>query len=92
MDGTEMRKSRFTQEQIVGFIKLVEAGGSVKELGRTHGFSDASFYKWRATYGGMTIPQAKVFKGLESENAKLKRLLAEAHLDIHALKTVLRGK
>jgi transposase-like protein len=51
MDGTEMRKSRFTQEQIVGFIKLVEAGGSVKELGRTHGFSDASFYKWRATYG-----------------------------------------
>jgi putative transposase len=87
-----MRKSRFTQEQIVGFIKLVEAGGSVKELGRKHGFSEASFYKWRSTYGGMSVPQARMFKDLESENAKLKRLLAEAHLDIDALRGVLKGK
>jgi putative transposase len=89
---TEMRKSRFTQEQIIGFIKHVEAGGSLKELCRKHGFSDASFYKWRATYGGLSVAQAKALKDLEGENAKLKKLLAEAHLDIHALKSVLRGK
>jgi putative transposase len=88
----EMRKSRFTQEQIIGFINQVEAGASIKELGRKQGFSDASFYKWRATYSGMSVPQARVFKELEGENAKLKRLLAEAHLDIDALKGVLKGK
>jgi putative transposase len=89
---TEMRKSKFTEEQIIGFIKQVEAGMSLKELCRKHGFSDASFYKWRSKYGGMSVPEARRLKDLEGENAKLKRLLAEAHLDIHALKTVLGGK
>lgn len=86
-----MRKSKYSEEQIIGFIKQVEAGMSLKELCRKHGFSDASFYKWRSKYGGMSVPEARRLKDLEGENAKLKRLLAEAHLDIHALKTVLGG-
>jgi putative transposase len=89
---TEMRKSKYSEEQIIGFIKQVEAGMSLKELCRKHGFSDASFYKWRSKYAGMSVPEARRLKDLEGENAKLKRLLAEAHLDIHALKTVLGGK
>ena len=87
-----MRKSGYTEEQIIGFLRQVEAGMAVKELGRKHGFSDASFYKWRAKYGGMNVPDAKRLKELESENGKLKKLLAEAHLDIHALKSVFGTK
>ena len=64
----------------------------VKELCRSGGFSDASFYKWRAKYGGMEASDASKLRDLESENAKLKRLLAEAHLDIHALKSVFGVK
>ena len=87
-----MRKSRYTEEQIIGFLKQAEAGMPVAELGRKHGFSDASFYKWRAKFGGMDADEARRLRELESENSKLKRLLAEAHLDIHALKTVLGSK
>ena len=87
-----MKKSKYTEEQIIGFLRQVEAGMSVKELCRKHGFSDASFYKWRAKFGGMDVSEARRLKELESENGKLKRLLAEAHLDIHALKTVLGTK
>lgn len=81
-----MRKSRFTTEQIIGFIKQAEAGMAVAELCRQHGFSSASFYAWRAKYGGMEAEDAKRLKALEAENSRLKRLLAEAHLDIEALK------
>jgi len=81
-----MKKSRFTEEQIIGFIQQAEAGMPIKELCRNGGFSDATFYKWRAKYGGMEVSDAKRLRELESENAKLKKLLAEAHLDIHALK------
>ena len=81
-----MRKSRFTTEQIIGFLKQVEAGMAVAELGRQHGFSSASFYAWRAKYGGMEADEAKRLRELEAENNRLKRLLAEAHLDIEALK------
>ena len=87
-----MRKSKYTEEQIIGFLRQVEAGIPVKELCRKHGFSDASFYKWRAKFGGMDVSEARRLKELESENGKLKRLLAEAHLDIHALKIVLGTK
>ena len=87
-----MRKSKYTEEQIIGFLRQVEAGMPVKDLCRKHGFSDASFYKWRAKYGGMNISEAKRLKELESENGKLKKLLAEAHLDIHALKSVFGTK
>lgn len=87
-----MKKSRFTEEQIIGFLKQADAGMPVKELCRKGGFSDATFYKWRAKFGGMEASDAKRLKELESENAKLKKLLAEAHLDMHALKSVLGVK
>ncbi len=87
-----MKKSRFTEEQIIGFLKQADAGMPVKELCRKGGFSDATFYKWRAKFGGMDVSDAKRLKELEGENAKLKKLLAEAHLDIHALKSVFGVK
>lgn len=81
-----MKKSRFTDEQIVGFLKQAEAGMAVKELCRKGGFSDATFYKWRARFGGMQASDTKRLRDIEAENGKLKKLLAEAHLDIEALK------
>jgi putative transposase len=89
---TGMRKSKYSEEQIIGFLKQVEAGMALKDVCRKHGFSDASFYKWRAKFGGMNVSEARRLKALEGENGKLKRLLAEAHLDIYALKTVLGTK
>ena len=85
-------KKRFSEEQIIGFLKQAEAGVPVMELCRQHGFSDASFYTWRAKFGGMTVPDAKRLKELESENARLKRLLAESILDAEALRAVLGRK
>ena len=87
-----MKKSRFTEEQIIGFLKQADAGMPVKELCRKGGFSDATFYKWRTKFGGMDASDVKRLKELEGENAKLKKLLAEAHLDIHALKSVFGVK
>jgi len=81
-----MKKSRFTDEQIIGFLKQAEGGMPVKELCRLSGFSDATFYKWRAKFGGMQASEATRLREIESENAKLKKLLAEAHLHIEALK------
>ena len=87
-----MRTSKYSEEQIIGFLKQVEAGVPVKDVCRKGGFSDATFYKWRAKYGGMEVPDARRLRELEGENTKLKRLLAEAHLDMHALKSVLGVK
>ena len=87
-----MRKSRYSEEQIIGFLKQAETGMPIKELCRKGGFSDATFYKWRAKFGGMDVSDARRLKELEGENAKLKKLLAEAHLDIHALKSVFGVK
>ena len=87
-----MKKSRFSDEQIIGFLRQAEAGMAIPELCRSGGFSQATFYKWRAKYGGMQVSEAQRLRELESENAKLKRLLAEAHLDIHALKSVFGVK
>ncbi len=85
-------KKRFTEEQIIEFLKQAEAGVLVKELCRQHGFSDASFYNWRAKFIGMEASDAKRLKELETENARLKRLLAEAILDAEALKVALGVK
>ena len=81
-------KKRFTDEQIIGFLKQVEIGVPVKELCRKHGFSDATFYNWRSRFGGMTVPDARRLRDLECENTRLKKLLAEAMLDAEALKVV----
>jgi putative transposase len=89
---TDMKKSRYSEEQIIGFLKEASAGMPIKELCRKGGFSDATFYKWRARFGGMEVSEAKRLKDLESENSKLKKLLAEAHLDIDALKGVFGVK
>lgn len=85
-------KRRFTEEQIIGFLKQAEAGMPVKELCRKPGFSDASYYTWRAKYGGMNVSEAKRLRELEAENAKLKKLLAELLLDAEALKAALGRK
>lgn len=87
-----MRTSKFNEGQIIGFLRQAEAGIPIKEIGRKHGFSVASFYKWRTKYGGMDASAANPLRELELENGKLKRLLAEAHLDIHALKSVFGTK
>ena len=81
-----MKKSRFTTEQIIRFIEQADAGMAVAEFALQYGFSSASFYQSRAKYGGMVAEDAKRLKDLESENRRLKRLLAEVHLDIEALK------
>jgi len=87
-----MKQSRFTDEQIIGFLKQADAGMSVKELFRSGGFSQPTFYKWRSRFGGMEPSDAAKLRELEAENNKLKKLLAEAHLDIHALKSVFSVK
>ena len=84
-----MRKSRFTEEQIVGIIQAYAAGAKASELCRRHGMSDGTFYKWKAKYGGMQVNEVKRLKDLEAENGKLKKLLAETMLDKAALKGLL---
>lgn len=85
-------KKRFTEEQIIGVLKESEAGIKVSELCRKHGISEPTYYNWKAKYGGMTVSEAKRLKALEQENNQLKRLLADAHLDIAALKDVVQRK
>ena len=87
-----MRTSKYSEQQIIGFLNRATAGEPVAELCRKEGFSQPTFYKWRAKFGGMDVPDAKRLRELEGENAKLKKLLAEAHLDMHALKSVLGVK
>ena len=87
-----MKRSRFSEEQIIGILKEQEAGVSVAGLCRRHGMSDASFYKWKARYGGLEVSEARRLKSLEDENTRLKRLLADAMLDNAALKELLGKK
>ena len=87
-----MKKRRFTEQQIIGFLQEAEAGVPVMELCRRHGFSDAAFYKWRTRFGGLQVNESKRLRELEAENAKLKKLLAEANLDVEALKVAFAVK
>jgi len=85
-------KKRFTEEQIIGFLREAEAGLAVAELCRRHGFSEASYYLWRSKFGGMNVSDAKRLKELETENIRLKRLLAESILENEVTKEALRKK
>jgi putative transposase len=87
-----MKKKRFTEEQIIGFLREADAGLAVKELCRKHGFSEASYYGWKAKFGGMNVSEAQRLKSLEAQNAKLKKLLANSMLEIDAMRELLRGK
>jgi putative transposase len=84
-----MKRSRFSNEQIIGILKEHQAGLSALELCRKYGISDATFYTWRKKYGGMEVSEARRLKSLEEENAKLKRLLADAILDVSTLREML---
>lgn len=83
---------RFTEEQIIGFLREADAGLAIKELCRKHGFSEASYYGWKAKFGGMSVSEAQKLKALEAENTKLKKLLANSMLEIDAMKEVLSRK
>ena len=85
-------KKRFSEEQIIGFLREAEAGMAIKELCRKHGFSEASYYLWRSKFGGMTVSDARRLRELETENTRLKKLLAESMLAIEVPREVLRKK
>jgi putative transposase len=87
-----MKRKRFSEEQIITILREHDAGVSTKELCRKHGMSSAAFYSWKAKYGGMDVSDAQKLRSLESENAKLKKLLAEAMIDNAALKDLLGKK
>ena len=87
-----MKRSRFTDEQIIGVLKEHEAGEATADVCRRHGISGATFYKWKAKFGGLEVTEAKRLRTLEEENARLKKLLAEAMLDIAVLKDISAKK
>mgnify|MGYP001185118604 CR=1 FL=1 len=84
-----MKQGRYRVEQIIGILKEAEAGIKVEELSRKYGISDATYYNWKAKYGGMTVSDARRLKSLEDENRRLKQIVADQTLDIQALKSVI---
>ncbi len=87
-----MKRKRYSEEKIISILKEHEAGASVPDLSRRHGIVENTIYRWKSKYGGMEVSEAKRLRELESENAKLKKLLAEAELDKAALKELVEGK
>ncbi len=87
-----MKRSRFTEEQIIGILKEQEAGAATADVCRRHGISSATFYKWKAKYGGLDVSEARRLRALEDENARLKKLLAESMLNEAALRDLLGKK
>ena len=87
-----MKRSKFSESQIFSILKEAEKGMKVDDICRTHGISNATFYNWRSKYGGMDVSMLKQYKELEAENAKLKRMYAEAAMDNETLKEILAGK
>lgn len=87
-----MKRSRFSEEQIIGILREQESGEKTADVCRRHGVSTATFYKWKARYGGMDVSEARRLKALEDENARLKKLLAEAMLDNAVLRDVAGKK
>ena len=87
-----MKRKTYSEEKIISILKEHEAGASAKELSRRHGVAENTVYRWKSKFGGMEISEAKRLRELEAENARLKRLLAEAELDKAALKELVEGK
>lgn len=83
-----MKRKRFTEEQIIGILKEADTGMGVKDLTRKHGITEGTYYRWKSKYGGMEISDAKKLKGLEDENRRLKRLVADLSLDVQILKDI----
>lgn len=90
--GPDMKRKRYTEEQIISILKEHEAGAAVPDISRRHGVAENTIYRWKSKFGGMEVSDAKRLRELEQENAKLKRLLGEAELDKAALKELVEGK